>query len=126
MKSLFVVADSEVDNHLGEEYDEVLYVEDQPTTETIQEWATRIRDRIRKLWHEQSDDEDRRVEVWLDAIAAYDAMLVNLQVLSAEEEDIEVTLPYRDQRGSEPLHPEMVAALEGRPWNEEEYYAEEH
>ena len=95
MKTLFVVSDKRVEQHVGEEYDSILEVDDQPTTETIQELANRVRGRIRKLWMEQEEGEpDRRVVVNLDGPTPYNTMLIDLQLVLKEAEGIAVDLPY--------------------------------
>ena len=101
---MFIVASSKVDSHVGEEYDDILEVDDQPTTETIQEWANRVRNHIRRLWTEdvppegadRADDDPREVRIHLDAATPFHAMLVNLQILMKEEESIDVELAYTD------------------------------
>jgi len=95
MKTLFVVSDKKVEDHVGEEYDSILEVDDQPTTEIIGELANRVRGRIRKLWMEQEeDDPDRRVVVTLDAATPFNTMLIDLQLIMVEAENIVVELPY--------------------------------
>ena len=102
MKTLFVVSEKKVEDHVGEEYDSILEVDDQPTTETIQELANRVRGRIRKLWMEQGDDEpDRRVVVSLDAATPYNTMLIDLQLILKEAESIVVELPYLENMDME-------------------------
>jgi hypothetical protein len=95
MKTLFVCAECNIEDHVGEEYDEIIEVENQPTTATIQEWANRIKGRIRKLAHQlQKEGEEQVVVVTLDGPSPYNAMLINLQVRMKPEEDITVELPY--------------------------------
>jgi len=94
MKTLFIVSEKKVEEHVGEEYDSILEVDDQPTTETIEELANRVRGRIRKLWMEQENDDDRRVVVSLDAASPYNTMLIDLQLILKEAEEIAVDLPY--------------------------------
>lgn len=94
MKTYFVVAEGRVDQHDGEEYDDILYVEDAPTTDTIQEWANRIRQGLRKLWHEGGQEP---IGIYFDAHMAFHAVLVNLQILMKEDEDIDLSLMYEEQ-----------------------------
>jgi len=94
MQTLFVVSSAKVNRHVGEDYDEILEVENQPTTETIQDWANRIKDSIRSLWHAQVDGDDRKVVVTLDAVTPYNAILLNLQIIMKAEEGIVIELPY--------------------------------
>jgi len=95
-KSLFVCVSKHINNHVGEEYDSILEVEDSPTTETIQDWANRIIGRIRKLWHEQGGtaNPDAKVLCHLDGPTPYHAILVNLQIRMKADEGILVDLPY--------------------------------
>jgi Sec-independent protein secretion pathway component TatC len=99
MKTLFVVSEKRVNEHVGEEYDDILEVEHQPTTETIQEWGNRVKDRIRALWHEQvkAGTSDMKVAVTLDAASPFNAMLLNLRIIMKAEEGIVVELPYLSQ-----------------------------
>jgi hypothetical protein len=96
MKSLFVCSEKKINDHVGEEYDFILEVQDQPTTETIQDWANRIRGRIRALWEEQIREgtSDMKVVCSLDGPTPYNAILNNLQIIMKAEEGIVVELPY--------------------------------
>ena len=95
MKTLFIVSEKKVDDHVGEEYDYILQVEDQPTTENICELADRVRTRIRSLWMEQAEEgDDRGVACTLDAASPFNTMLIDLKLILAEEEGILVELPY--------------------------------
>jgi hypothetical protein len=97
MKTFFVCSETRIGEHGGEEYDDFIEVENAPTTDTIEDWANRIRDRVRKLWHEEmKEDEDKRIVVTLDGPSPYNAMLVDLQILLEEEEGIVIELPYLD------------------------------
>lgn len=99
MKTLFIVSERKVNDHVGEEYDYILEVDDQPTTETIQEIGDRIRTRIRSLWMEQTRPEEGEPEpnpavvCTVDAVTPYRAMLVDLQILLKDQEGIEIDLP---------------------------------
>lgn len=100
MKTMIVLSERKVNDHAGEHYDSILEVEDQPTTDSIQEWGNRIRDRIRGLWNQDLSDKEREgepvVSVTLDAASPYNAMLVNLQIMMKEEEGVVIDLPYLD------------------------------
>jgi hypothetical protein len=111
MKTLFIVAERNVDAHEGEEYDSILEVEDQPTTQTIEELANRVRGRIRKLWEEQGECDDRRVEVHLAAASPFNAMLIDLQLIMGEAEGIMVDLPYLDSTERQTDDPETLEVL---------------
>lgn len=123
MKTFLVVSDRKIQDHMGEEWDDYIEVPHQPTTDVIQEWANRIRGRIRKLWNEDATSEDeprdegdpQEVHVYLDAASPFNAMLINLQIIMKTEEDIVVELPYNEEQDitdSETL--ETIAKLENR------------
>lgn len=93
MKTLFVCASSRINSHVGEEYDSILEVDDVPTTETIDKWASAIRNSILAASKEdKAAGGDGKVSVTLDGLSAYHAVLANYQVLLAGEVTIE--LPY--------------------------------
>ncbi len=103
MKTLFVCAEDKINSHVGEEYDFILEVQSQPTTETIADWANRIRGRIRALWMEEvkSDDPNAaviypKVVCHLDGPTPYNAILNNLQIIMKAEEGIDIELPYME------------------------------
>jgi hypothetical protein len=111
MKTLFICSSRKVNSHVGEEYDVILEVEDQPTTSTIAEWAHRIKDKIRFLWHEQEGSDDRRVVCYLDGPTPYNAILNNLQIIMKDEEGIVVELPYMVELRQEVTDPETIELL---------------
>jgi len=97
MKSIFVVSEYAINRHAGEEYDSIIEVVDQPTTENIHPFADRIRYQIRSFWAEQiSDTEiaDKRVVVYLDAASPFADILINLQTILKAKEGIEISLPW--------------------------------
>lgn len=95
MKTLLMCDEVSVNNHVDEEYDEIMEVVRVPTTENIKEWADRIKSRIRKLWNE--DKEDKRVVVTFDSSAPYRAVLINLRIKMNLEEKIDIELPGVDE-----------------------------
>ena len=107
MKNFLICIEYRINDHIGEEYDDILEVEDMPTQITIADWADLIKGRIRKLWNEDSEiDEDSgdKIEVWekgveivLDGTPPYHTMLMRLQPLMLKEESIEFTIPYADE-----------------------------
>ena len=112
MKTLFICASRKIESHVGEEYDEIIEVEDQPTTVTIQEWANRIKGRIRKLAHQaQQEGSKQEVRVFLDGPSPYNAMLINLQIRMPDEEGIEIELPYMDSAERTTEDPEALELL---------------
>ena len=112
MKTLFVVCPMNVNRHVGEDYDAIIEVENQPTTESIQDWANRIKDSIRSLWAEQVKEgtSDMRVVVSLDAASPYHAVLANFQIIMKVEEGVIVDLPYARPKET-PRDPETVDML---------------
>lgn len=111
MKSMFICAENKVNDHVGEEYDYILEVEDGPTTENVQEIADRIRNRIRALWNEQEGDE-RKVSVNLHGPSPYNAMLINLKILMKDEENIDVSLDYPHEEVRTTQDPETLEVLD--------------
>lgn len=93
MKSLLILNDQTRDRHVGEEYDEILEVPVEVTTENIGEWSARIKDSIRRLWS-QDEAEGKLVNIWLDAAIVFHTMLLNLQIRMLPEEGIKIELPY--------------------------------
>lgn len=114
MKTLFVCSDKKINSHVGEEYDSILEVQDQPTTETILEWANRIRGRIRALWMEQvqAKSPDPRVVCCLDGATPYNAVLMNLQIIMKAEEGVVIELPYLSRFSMEVTDRETLELLE--------------
>jgi len=104
MKTLFVCSETNINDHVGEEYDSILEVPNSPTTETIQEISNRLRNRIRGLWVEDKTpegatrevDDPQCVAVYLSGPSPYNVMLQNLKIMMRGEESIEVELPYLD------------------------------
>ena len=96
MKTMFVVSSSNVNKHVGEDYDAIIEVENQPTWPGIQDWANKIKDGIRGLWHQQVKEgtSNMKVVVSLDAVNAYHQILANCQIIMKAEEGIIIELPY--------------------------------
>ena len=99
MKTFFLCIESRINDHAGEEYDDILELEDMPTLHGgygsmgIKHWADLIRQRIRKLWKED-EDEEKGVEIYLDGTAPYHTILMRLKPTMEKEEGIIVELPY--------------------------------
>ena len=96
MKSLFIVDERNINKHVGENYDHIIEVEHQPTTESIQKWADTIMSTIRALWHEQvkAGESEPKVVANLDAASPFNLILINLQIIMGKEENIVLELPY--------------------------------
>jgi len=122
MKTLFICSTSNIEYHVGEEYDHIVEVEDQPTTTTIYEFHNRIRNRVRKMWIEDATPEgttreegdEQGVHVWLDAASPFNAMLIDLRIVMKAEENIIMELPYLGEDGDKTTttDPETLALLD--------------
>ena len=93
MKTLFVVCSAKVNKHVGEDYDEILEVENQPTTETIQDWANRIKGCIRTLWHAQVQPGDP------DAAAVNPKVVVHLESFGGTKEPVGTIVEHLGKAG---------------------------
>jgi len=99
MKSLFVCSERNVDSHVGEWYDSILEVSDQPNKSNIEIHAREIRKRIRDLWEEDKNDDEVEipsVSVYLHAASPFNAMLIDYRIVMEKEEGISVNLPYME------------------------------
>jgi hypothetical protein len=138
MKTFLIVAKSNWDDHVGEEYDDILEVDDEVISghgddnygthlTPITEWHNRIRGRIRKLWNEDAvpegedreEGDDQEVHVWLDAASPFNAMLIDLQLVMEQEEGIIIELPYLGDDGTvrrtnDPETLELMSKLDNR------------
>jgi hypothetical protein len=124
MKTFLIVSERNIGRHTGEEWDDFIEVTDTPTTVDIQEWANRIRGRIRKLnaedvkeIEEKGSDEVAGVEVHIDAASPFNAMAINLQILMADGEKVLVRLPHVDgveRTTDDPEAIEVIEKLESR------------
>ena len=131
MKTFLIVAERNYDDHIGEEYDSILEVDNEVISghgddnygshlTPISEWHKRIRGRIRKLWHEDdAPDEEKGVHIYLDAASPFNAMLIDLQIVMNQEEGILIELPYLGEEGAvtkttDPETLRVIEALENR------------
>ena len=110
MRTLFVVCSRNINSHAGEEYDTILEVPDQPTKVDFQDWANRIKQSIRTLWHDQKGENDPKVVVNLAAANPYHAILKDLQIIMKDEEGVVLELPY-DKPRDIPMDAETVEML---------------
>lgn len=94
-KTLFVCAASRMNAHIGETYDEIMEVENSPTTQTIDRWGESIMRSIRNL-HQQDKAAggDGVVKAFLDGASPYNQILMNLQIILKKEGNIDIELPY--------------------------------
>lgn len=117
MKTLFVVSDRKVNKHAGEEYDVILEVADQPTTDNIQSYGDQVQAEIAELWAGMNkEDPERKVVVYLDAATPFAAMLENLQIILKARGGIVVELPWvkpNDLTSLDKESKEVLRKLEG-------------
>jgi hypothetical protein len=92
MKTLLVADESGREKHVGEEFDEFIQVDIVPEADSIDAWADRIRQTIRRLWHEDTSTQ-KGVSVFLDAAAVhYSVVIEHLQSTMLREEKIKFLL----------------------------------
>jgi hypothetical protein len=100
MKSIIIVSERKINDHVGEYYDDIIEVPHQPTAKTIETVAKQVRESIVKLWKEDQEDlertEEPRIEAHLDAASPFNAMLIDYQLVLSEAEGIKLELPYLD------------------------------
>ena len=118
MKSMFVVSEKSVNQHVGEEYDVIVEVPYEPTTENIQPFADKVMVAIRDLWGQEvgKTDPDKvsvnpKVVVYLDAAGPFAAMLLNLQIILKAQEGIVIDLPWDKPAALEELDAESREVL---------------
>lgn len=120
MKTLFICSERKVNDHVGEYYDDIIEVPHQPVSQGIEEVAGQVRDSIRKLWKEDSEDTEREgepcVHAHLDAASPFNAMLIDYMVVMGDE-GIKLELPYLEsaERTTEDTEAnEVIRKLEER------------
>jgi hypothetical protein len=100
MKSIIIVSERKINDHVGEYYDEIIEVPHQPTAKGISVIAKQVRESIVKLWQEDKENLERtdepRIEAYLDAASPFNAMLIDYQIVLAETDEIKLELPYLD------------------------------
>jgi len=111
MKSMFVVSSKCVNKHIGEEYDVIIEVVHDPTTDNIQQCADEVMVGIKNLWKADDGASERKVVVHLDAAGPFAAMLVNLQIILKAQEGIVVDLPWDKPPALDELDAESKAVL---------------
>jgi len=90
MKTLFIVAHNRVNAHAGEDYDDILEVDNLPQIGDMPKWASAIRQKLIALWDIDEGGGNRSVKVSIDAYAAFGAMVSNFKVLLKAEFGIEI------------------------------------
>lgn len=121
MKTMFVVASNRVNNHVGEEYDEIIEVVNEPTTENIQYQATIIMPKIEVLWHqvmENDEDAEKKVVVHLDAASPFAVMLMNLKIIMGRN-GVVIDLPWEQPDNIDGLDSESREVLKKLGHNNE-------
>lgn len=95
MKTMAVIAEARQNVHAGEEYDVIMIVSNVPTVDTIDRWADLITREVRNLFQQDRNaNGDGKIVVTLDGPSAYNAILMNLQIILKESEGIVIDLPY--------------------------------
>ena len=116
MKTMIVVASNRVNAHVGEEYDEIVEVVNEPTTENIQYHATVIMPKLEALWNQVLiDDEtnptlEKKIVVYLDAASPFAVMLMNLKIIMARRGMV-IELPWEKPDAIEDLDAESRDVL---------------
>lgn len=110
MKSMFVVSEGFVNRHVGEEYDVIVEVSNEPTTDNIQTYAEQVMGQIKELWNKQ-EGYDKKVIVYLDAAVPFAAMLANLKIIMKEQSGIQIELPWDNPPNLEELDSESKEIL---------------
>lgn len=110
MKSMIVLSERAVNKHVGEEYDSIIEVPYEPTTENIQVNAEKVTAAIKELWAAQEGDPDRKVVVHLDAATPFGVMLENLQII-LKPSGIIIELPWCKPPNIEALDAESREVL---------------
>jgi hypothetical protein len=90
MKTILVADSDGREKHVGEDFDDFIEVDTVVEAETLDEWADRIRQRIRRLWVEGNSSTD--VMVVLEAPVHYRIMLEHLQVTMIRDEKVRFLL----------------------------------
>jgi len=91
MKSILITDAVGRERHVGEEFDDFLQIDGVPDAESIDLWADRIRQHIRKLWNEDAST-NKEVTVVLDAPIHYRIVVDHLQTTMLREEKIKFLL----------------------------------
>lgn len=94
MKKLFICCKENVKKHFGEEYDEILLVNKDVSTENLDHYFPRIKDAVRLTnSYIKEEETDKSVEITLDAPVPFFWICQQLQIEMKDKEDIIVKLP---------------------------------
>lgn len=122
MKTLFVCASGAIERHVGEEYDDIVEVSDEPTTADIDRWAGIISGRVRRLWAEDASSADHAVQIHLDGPGPYNVVLQNLRIILGQQDSMALRLAYlpeNDERTCDAETSKVLARLGGRHQSKE-------
>lgn len=111
MKTLFVCATNKLALHNGEEYDAVVEVTGNPSIETIDADADRIKKAILGLHEQEAGGDDPRIICTLHGPNPYVTMLKNFQIILGKEKQINIELPFFDNLDTEVRDPETIEKL---------------
>ena len=124
MKTLLVVSSKAIGRHGGEEYDDYIEVENQPSTENIDKWSNRIGSRIRNLWDKDCKDSleadgeyDNCVNVYLDGAVPYNVVLQNFRIFMKDGEGINIKLPYLNDENDKIVMTNELKEVLGEDYN---------
>ena len=112
MRTIFIVAGCKVNQHAGEEYDTIIEVLDEPTTDNIQTCADQVMSGIKELWKQQEGDSDRKIVAYMDATSPFLAMLLNLQIIMKAQDGIDIEMPWYTPPDLQALDLESKTILE--------------
>jgi hypothetical protein len=90
MKTILIADPDGRERHVGEDFDDFIEVETAVEADIIDDYADRIRQRIRRLWVEGNSSTE--VMVVLDAPIHYRIMLEHLQVTMNRDEKVRFLL----------------------------------
>lgn len=120
MKSIILISDRKINDHAGEYYDEIVEVPHQPTSEGIESIAADVREKIRRLWKQDVDDNERDgepvIKAFLDGASPFNAMLIDYQIVLGDE-GIKLELPYlktTERTTQDPEAQELLQKLDNR------------
>ena len=126
MKTMFICSEYLLDDHEGEEYDEIVVVPHQPVYASsnggasygyapqdgdIETYAKKIRQLIYDLWESDSASDDHRIIVYLDAASPFHAMLVDYQTVMYNQDGVVIQLGYGQETEHDTSDPEAKEQL---------------
>ena len=94
MKTLFICMKQAIIRHVDEEYDEIVYVDNNSTTQTIDKESSMIKDAIHRLDATDTSD-DKRVVVTIDAAPPIWVVIEYLTYNMKQQENITIELSQK-------------------------------